>query len=122
MRSCTLLMIELLGMDLRQIVWMARRMAPVRSSKKASDGIKWSEHTDGGDCPAIIADGRQGVVFGHRITLAERREQDRMRINGNTGLVTPVRRRQSMPIDWASVNWGYVLLLSGFAFIAALIA
>jgi hypothetical protein len=27
-----------------------------------------------------------------------------------------------MPIDWASVNWGYVALLSGFAFIAALIA
>jgi hypothetical protein len=27
-----------------------------------------------------------------------------------------------MPIDWAAVNWGYVALLSGFAFIAALIA
>jgi hypothetical protein len=27
-----------------------------------------------------------------------------------------------MPIDWALVNWGYVALLSGFAFIAALIA
>jgi hypothetical protein len=27
-----------------------------------------------------------------------------------------------MPIDWASVNWGYVALLSGFVFIAALIA
>ena len=27
-----------------------------------------------------------------------------------------------MSIDWASVNWAYVVLLSGFAFIAALIA
>jgi len=27
-----------------------------------------------------------------------------------------------MLIDWASVNWGYVALLSGFTFIAALIA
>jgi len=27
-----------------------------------------------------------------------------------------------MPIDWASVNWGYVALLSGFTFIAALVA
>ncbi len=27
-----------------------------------------------------------------------------------------------MSIDWGSVNWGYVALLSGFAFIAALIA
>jgi hypothetical protein len=27
-----------------------------------------------------------------------------------------------MLIDWASVNWGYVALLSGFALIAALIA
>jgi hypothetical protein len=27
-----------------------------------------------------------------------------------------------VPIDWASVNWGYVALLSAFAFIAALIA
>jgi hypothetical protein len=27
-----------------------------------------------------------------------------------------------MPIDWASVNWAYVALLSGFAFFAALIA
>ena len=27
-----------------------------------------------------------------------------------------------MPIDWASVNWSYVALLSLFAFIAALIA
>jgi hypothetical protein len=27
-----------------------------------------------------------------------------------------------MSIDWASVNWGYVTLLSGFTFIAALIA
>ena len=27
-----------------------------------------------------------------------------------------------MPIDWAPVNWGYVALLSGFAFIAALSA
>jgi hypothetical protein len=26
-----------------------------------------------------------------------------------------------MPIDWASVHWAYVALLSGFAFIAALI-
>ena len=26
-----------------------------------------------------------------------------------------------MSIDWASVNWGYVALLSGFTFIAALI-
>ena len=27
-----------------------------------------------------------------------------------------------MSIDWGSVNWGYVALLSGFTFIAALIA
>jgi hypothetical protein len=27
-----------------------------------------------------------------------------------------------MPIDWASVNWAYVALLSGFTFIAALVA
>ena len=27
-----------------------------------------------------------------------------------------------MSIDWASVNWAYVALLSGFTFIAALIA
>ena len=27
-----------------------------------------------------------------------------------------------VPIDWASVNWGYVALLSAFTFIAALIA
>jgi hypothetical protein len=27
-----------------------------------------------------------------------------------------------MSIDWASVNWRYVALLSGFTFIAALIA
>jgi hypothetical protein len=27
-----------------------------------------------------------------------------------------------MSIDWASVNWGYVALLSGFTFIAVLIA
>src|SRR6266540_1230422 len=27
-----------------------------------------------------------------------------------------------MSIDWVSVNWGYVALLSGFTFIAALIA
>jgi hypothetical protein len=27
-----------------------------------------------------------------------------------------------MSIDWASVNWGYVALLSAFTFIAALIA
>ena len=27
-----------------------------------------------------------------------------------------------MSIDWAFVNWGYVALLSGFTFIAALIA
>jgi hypothetical protein len=27
-----------------------------------------------------------------------------------------------MSIDWASVNWSYVLLLSGFAFIAAFFA
>jgi hypothetical protein len=27
-----------------------------------------------------------------------------------------------MSIDWASVNWGYVALLSGFTFIAALVA
>ncbi len=27
-----------------------------------------------------------------------------------------------MSIDWASVNWGYVALLSGFTFVAALIA
>ena len=27
-----------------------------------------------------------------------------------------------MSIDWASVNWGYVALLSGLAFIAAIIA
>jgi hypothetical protein len=26
-----------------------------------------------------------------------------------------------MPLDWASVHWAYVALLSGFAFIAALI-
>ena len=26
-----------------------------------------------------------------------------------------------MSIDWASVNWGYVALLSGFTFIAALV-
>jgi len=26
-----------------------------------------------------------------------------------------------MPIDWASVNWVNVLLLSGFAFVAALL-
>jgi hypothetical protein len=26
-----------------------------------------------------------------------------------------------MSVDWASVNWGYVALLSGFAFIAALV-
>jgi hypothetical protein len=27
-----------------------------------------------------------------------------------------------MSIDWGSVNWGYVALLSGFTFVAALIA
>ena len=27
-----------------------------------------------------------------------------------------------MSIDWASVNWSYVALLSGFTFIAALVA
>jgi hypothetical protein len=27
-----------------------------------------------------------------------------------------------MSIDWASVNWAYIALLSGFAFVAALIA
>jgi hypothetical protein len=27
----------------------------------------------------------------------------------------------NMPIDWATVNWGYVALLSGFAFMAGLI-
>ena len=27
-----------------------------------------------------------------------------------------------MSIDWGAVNWGYVALLSGFAFIAALVA
>jgi hypothetical protein len=27
-----------------------------------------------------------------------------------------------MSIDWASVNWGYVALLSGYAFVAALVA
>jgi hypothetical protein len=27
-----------------------------------------------------------------------------------------------MSIDWASVNWEYVALLSGFAFVASLIA
>ncbi len=27
-----------------------------------------------------------------------------------------------MSIDWASVNWGYVVLLSAFTFIAALVA
>jgi hypothetical protein len=27
-----------------------------------------------------------------------------------------------MSLDWASVNWAYVALLSGFAFIAALVA
>ena len=27
-----------------------------------------------------------------------------------------------MSIDWATVNWGYVAMLSGFTFIAALIA
>jgi len=27
-----------------------------------------------------------------------------------------------MSIDWATVNWGYVALLSGFTFIAAFIA
>ena len=27
-----------------------------------------------------------------------------------------------MSIDWASINWGYVALLSGFTFIAALVA
>jgi hypothetical protein len=27
-----------------------------------------------------------------------------------------------MSIDWASVNWGYVALLSGFTFITALVA
>jgi len=26
-----------------------------------------------------------------------------------------------MPLDWASVHWAYVVLLSGFAFIAAFI-
>jgi hypothetical protein len=26
-----------------------------------------------------------------------------------------------VPIDWSSVNWGYVALLSGFAFLAGLI-
>jgi hypothetical protein len=34
----------------------------------------------------------------------------------------PVRRSKKMSIDWASVNWAYVALLSGFAFIAALVA
>jgi len=27
-----------------------------------------------------------------------------------------------MSIDWSTVNWGYVAMLSGFTFIAALIA
>ena len=27
-----------------------------------------------------------------------------------------------MAIDWSTVNWGYVALLSGFTFIAALVA
>jgi heme/copper-type cytochrome/quinol oxidase subunit 3 len=27
-----------------------------------------------------------------------------------------------MSIDWSTVNWGYVALLSGFTFIAALVA
>jgi hypothetical protein len=27
-----------------------------------------------------------------------------------------------MSIDWASINWAYVALLSGFTFIAALVA
>lgn len=27
----------------------------------------------------------------------------------------------NIPIDWATVNWGYVVLLSGFAFLSGLI-
>jgi hypothetical protein len=27
----------------------------------------------------------------------------------------------NVPIDWATVNWGYVALLSGFAFVAGFI-
>ena len=39
-----------------------------------------------------------------------------------SGTDQPFAGGQNMSIDWASVNWSYVLLLSGFAFIAALIA
>ncbi len=27
----------------------------------------------------------------------------------------------NIPIDWATVSWGYVILLSGFAFLAGLV-
>jgi hypothetical protein len=33
-----------------------------------------------------------------------------------------VQRSRSMSIDWAAVNWAYVAMLSGFTFIAALVA
>jgi hypothetical protein len=39
------------------------------------------------------------------------------------GKVLPraISRERPMPIDWASVNWIYVALLSAFAFLGALI-
>ena len=44
------------------------------------------------------------------------------KISNQQKLAVDSQRGAIMSIDWSTVNWGYVALLSGFTFIAALVA
>jgi bifunctional non-homologous end joining protein LigD len=62
--------LELDGADLRRKPWEARREALARLLRRAGDGIRFSEHMDGPDGPAMFrhacAMGLEGIVSKRR--------------------------------------------------------